>query len=386
MIVRLNAQKTVRLVGLLAALLILAALPWTSSGAKTPSLGTKIKQSKKLKEQIRAVKHKIQIKESEKRSVIGRLSVIESKLETAQDKLSQNKLRLLDARADLKATVERLERTRRQLARRRALYARRIIDIYEGEELTYLNVILGSTDMWTFLTRAYYLQRILDSDTNLIKQIKADEAAIERDKIRQQQRVVEIQSLQARLEAERNEIARLAEDKRAQLERIEHSKELYEQALDELLAKSQEIEAEIRRIQNTPSGRIRYARSFKGGLMMPVRGRITSRFGYRVHPITGVYKLHTGVDIACAAGTPIAAAADGVVIMAGWMGAYGYTVVIDHGGGISTLYGHNSRLLVSVGDHVKKGQTIARAGSTGYSTGPHCHFEKRVNGTPVNPL
>jgi len=385
-VVRLKVQKTKRLIGISTALLILAALPWASLGAKTQSIEARIKQSKKLKEQIRAVKHKIQIKESEKRSVIGRLSVIESKLEAAQDKLSQNKLRLLDAQADLKATVERLERTRKQLARRRALYARRVVDIYEGEDITYLNVLLGSTNMWTFLTRAYYLQRILDSDTNLIKQIKADEAAIERDKIRQQRRVAEIQGLQARLEAERNEIAQLAEDKRLQLERIEHSKELYEQALDELLAKSQEIEEEIRRIQNTPSGRIRYARAFKGGLLMPVRGRITSRFGYRVHPITGVYKLHTGIDIACSTGTPIAAAADGVVIIAGWMGAYGYTVVIDHGGGISTLYGHNSRLLVSVGDHVKKGQIIARAGCTGYSTGPHCHFEKRVNGTPVNPL
>ena len=147
-----------------------------------------------------------------------------------------------------------------------------------------------------------------------------------------------------------------------------------------------EIEDEIRRIQSTPSGRARSARAFRGGLMLPVKGSVGSRFGYRVHPITGVYKLHTGVDIRCRTGTPIHAAADGVVIIAGWQGAYGYAVVIDHGGGDI----HALRPLLSAsgraGQEVKRGDVIAKSGSTGYSTGPHCHFEKRVNGHPVNPL
>lgn len=372
---------------MLAAPLILALALSGAFAAKRPAtLGSRVKQARDIKRKISAVKHKIQVKEHEKRTVIGRLSVIESHLETAQTELSRNKLRLLDAEADLRVIEQRLERTRKQLARRRGLFGRRVVDIYEGEDLGYLNVVLGSANMWTFLTRAYYLQRILDSDTNLIRQIRADEASIVRDRARQQKRIGEIQGLQVRLVAERNRIAELAEDKMNQLAAIEHSKELMEQALDELLAKSAEIEDQIRRIQRTPGGQARYARAFRGGLMMPVSGRITSRFGYRVHPITRVYKLHTGVDISCRTGTPIGAAADGVVILAGWMGAYGYTVVIDHGGGVSTLYGHNSRLLVGVGDRVKKGQSIARAGSTGYSTGTHCHFEKRVNGSPVNPM
>jgi murein DD-endopeptidase MepM/ murein hydrolase activator NlpD len=382
----IGGWRVARLAYLLAILVALASLPHASCGAKKSALSTKIKQAKKIRADIDRYRYKIRVKEQEKRSVIGRLSEIESRLVEAQDSLTRNKIRLLDAQADLKATIERLERTRKQLARRRALFGRRIVDIYEGEDLNYVNVVLGATDMWTFLTRAYYLQRILDSDTTLIRQIRADEEAIERDKARQQKRVGEIQGLQVRLEAERNQVASLAEDKRSQLAAIENSKELMEQALDALLAKSQEIEDQIRAIQNTPRGQARYARAFRGGLRMPVGGRITSRFGYRVHPITGVYKLHTGVDIACPTGSSICAAADGVVILAGWMGAYGYAVVIDHGGGVSTLYGHNSRLLVGVGDKVKQGQTIARAGSTGYSTGPHCHFEKRVNGTPVNPL
>jgi len=371
-----------------ALVLVATVLPGPVAvlGAKKSALSSKIKKAKQIKAQIKAVQHKIRVKETEKRTVIGQLSVTESKLETAQENLSRNKLRLLDAKADLNATIKRLERTRKQLARRRGLLARRVVNIYEGEDLNYVNVILGAADMWTFLTRAYYLKRILDSDTELIAQIRADEASIERDRQREARRVGEIQGLQVRLVGERNEVSGLAESKRRQLSAIEHSKDLYERALDELLAKSQEIENEIQRIQSTPAGRARYARAFRGGLLMPVNGSISSRFGYRVHPITRVYKLHTGVDIRCPTGTPIHAAANGVVIIAGWQGAYGYAVVIDHGGGISTLYGHCSRLLVGVGQEVKKGETIARAGSTGYSTGPHCHFEKRMNGKPVNPL
>jgi len=384
--VSLLVRHRARLVCLAVLAAVLAAAAPGVLGARKSALSSKIKKAKQIKAQITAVRHKIRVKENEKRTVIGQLSLTEAKLETAQSNLARNKLRLLDAKADLSATIKRLERTRKQLARRRALLTRRVIDIYEGDDLDYLDVVLGSADMWTFLTRAYYLKRILDADTKLIADIRADEAAIERDRRRQAQRVSEIQGLQVRLVSVRNEISALAESKRRQLEAIEHSKELYERALDELLAKSQEIEEEIRRIQNTPAGRARFARAFRGGLLMPVNGPISSRFGYRVHPITGVYKLHTGVDIRCRTGTPVRAAADGVVIIAGWQGAYGYAVVIDHGGGVSTLYGHCSSLLVDVGQEVKKGQTIARSGSTGYSTGPHVHFEKRINGKPVNPL
>ena len=269
--------------------------------------------------------------------------------------------------------------------RRQDLLSRRIVDIYQGEDLNYVDVVLGATNMWTFLSRSYYLQQILKSDTTLISQIRQLKSSIEADKERQAQRVAQISSLQTKLISERNQISSLADSKQQQIDRIQKDNRLMEQALAELEAESQAIEDQIRRIQQTPAGRQRAAKAFTGGLIYPVSGRITSTFGYRVHPITKVYKLHTGVDIACPTGTPIRAAAAGTVIIANWMPAYGYSVVLDHGGGVQTLYGHNSKLCVSVGQNVKQGETIAKAGSTGYSTGPHCHFEKRVNGRPVNP-
>lgn len=120
--------------------------------------------------------------------------------------------------------------------------------------------------------------------------------------------------------------------------------------------------------------------------LWPVRGRITSRFGYRVHPIRRRRLFHSGIDIAVSPGTSVKAAACGRVVYAGWRSGYGKTIIIDHGQGIRTLYAHNSRLHVKVGQWVNKGQVICASGNTGTSTGPHLHFEVLLNGQPKNPL
>jgi murein DD-endopeptidase MepM/ murein hydrolase activator NlpD len=336
--------------------------------------------------QIRHVQTQLRETKEKRRTAASQLLATEQRLDLVQADVNQNKVRLARAQQILSEVRARLERTRRQLDRRNALLARRLSDIYEGEDLSYLNVLLGSTDLWTLLNRSAYLEQVLASDVKLIAGIRADQRQIKRDEFEQSQKVREIMALQVRLVEQRNEISQLADERQRNLDQIEHNQALYEQALDELYAESQRIESEIRRLQSTPRGQRRYAMKFTGTLALPVAGRISSGFGYRFHPILKRTKLHTGVDIAAPVGTPIHAAASGEVILAGWMGAYGNAVVIDHGGGVSTLYGHCSKLLVSVGQQVRKGQVIARVGSTGWSTGPHCHFEKRVNGSPVSPL
>ncbi|MEN6370963.1 MAG: peptidoglycan DD-metalloendopeptidase family protein [Armatimonadota bacterium] len=322
----------------------------------------------------------------QQKNVTDQLISTQRNLETAQSKVIRNKISLNNAQSKLKVINNRLARTERQLERRGKLLSGRISDIYEGEDVSYLEVMLGSRDMKTFLSRRYYIEQIVSSDVELINQYKKDKAQIERDKRAQAKEVKLIASLQSQLIQQRDDVSGLAEDESAQLNAIEQDRELYERALAELMAKSEEIAASIQRYQASRRSTGHYSGKFVGGLMLPVSGRFTSRFGYRIHPVTGNRSLHTGVDIACPSGSQIKAAADGEVIMAGWMGAYGYAVVIDHGGGVSTLYGHNSRLLVHTGQHVKRGTIIARSGSTGWSTGPHCHFEKRINGKPVNPL
>ena len=123
-----------------------------------------------------------------------------------------------------------------------------------------------------------------------------------------------------------------------------------------------------------------------GSFVWPCSGPITSYYGWRVHPIFGTRKYHSGMDIAVDTGTPIHAAAAGVIVYSGWMGGYGYAIMIDHGGGLVTIYGHNSSLAVGEGQRVSQGQVVAYAGSTGYSTGPHCHFEVRLHGEVTEPL
>jgi len=375
----IDSKKRVVSAMILAALVVAQVCAF---GAKKATLTTKLGN---VQRRIKQVKYKIHVKESQKRTELGKLAVIESTLGDAQDRLTTNKIEMLDAQTDLAATVHRLAVTKRQLARRQELLRRRVVEIYEGDDLNYLDVVLGSANMWTFLSRSYYLQQILNADTTLISQIRALKASIEADRARQARRVAQIGSLQVSLVSERDEVASIAGQKQRQVDAIEHDKTLMERALAEMEAEEQAIEEQIRRIQSTPEGQRRLAKAFRGRLMLPCSGRITCPFGYRNHPITGLFSLHTGIDIGVSTGTPLHAAADGTVVKAGWNRAYGYMVVIEHNGGYSTLYGHNSRLLVSVGDDVKQGQVIAKSGSTGFSTGPHVHYQVMYMGKPINP-
>jgi murein DD-endopeptidase MepM/ murein hydrolase activator NlpD len=162
---------------------------------------------------------------------------------------------------------------------------------------------------------------------------------------------------------------------------VASNNKVLEAQIDSLNQEANSLIAEILRLQGTEE--------YVGGVLgwpAPSSKRITSYFGYRTHPILKVKKLHTGIDIGVPSGHDIVAANAGKVIKAAWNNSYGYMIMIDHGGGIVTLYAHNSKLLVKTGDIVKKGQVIALSGSTGMSTGPHLHFEVRVNGEYKNPL
>ena len=169
-----------------------------------------------------------------------------------------------------------------------------------------------------------------------------------------------------------------------------HEKELYDEAHDrrvEFEDKVAALRAESTALTQLILGRQTDEGTTPGSISMPIPGAtITSSFGPRVHPVYGTTRMHNGIDFRGATGTPIQAAADGTVLFSGVRGGYGNAIVIDHGGHLSTLYGHQSQLLVAYGETVSRGQVIGRVGSTGLSTGPHLHFEVRLNGTPVNPL
>jgi murein DD-endopeptidase MepM/ murein hydrolase activator NlpD len=187
---------------------------------------------------------------------------------------------------------------------------------------------------------------------------------------------------------ERDRIGQLRTQADGERQQVAAAEQQEQQVIDGIQARKAEFQAQYDAVQAQIAASVSHGNPTPGNhrFIWPVNGPITSRFGYRQDPVLGGYRLHAGVDIAASQGTPIKAAGDGVVKMAGWNGGYGNFTLIDHGGGLATGYGHQSRIAVSVGQHVSTGQIIGYVGSTGASTGPHLHWEVRVNGTPVDPM
>lgn len=278
-----------------------------------------------------------------------------------------------------------LEKKQAELAQRLQIYKQRLRDIYINGSVNYLDVLLGAKDFSDFSSRMYLLQKIIAKDIDLLDAMKKDAAEISR---RQEQLDAEMKQLQAnRLAlAAQQEQASAAKERRAQmLYKAEEARHASEEEYDRLLAISENIAAMLRNLESGGSG----AAASGGGtgkFMWPCQGEITSYYGWRTHPIFGTTKYHSGMDIAVDYGTPIHAADSGTVVYSGWLGGYGNCVMLDHGGGLVSLYGHNQSLNVNEGQYVTKGTVIAYAGSTGYSTGPHCHFEVRLHGEVTEPL
>ena len=296
---------------------------------------------------------------------------LQAKSDALQSKINDNQAKL----AKKKAEVEQ----------RKKIYSKRLRQIYINGQINYLDVLLGAKDFGDFSSRMYLLQKIISSDIAMLEQLQKDEAEIKSSQEQLDSQMKEIKTTQVALEAKRARAKRLKEQRSYMLYKAQEEEQQSQSEYDRLLAISENITAMLRNMESGGGG----ASSGGGGtgrFMWPCRGTITSYFGWRTHPVFGTTKYHSGMDIGVDYGTPIYAADSGTVIYSGWLGGYGYAVMIDHGSGLVTLYGHNQALNVYEGQYVSKGTCIAYAGSTGYSTGPHCHFEVRLHGEVTEPL
>ena len=346
-----------------------------------------------LKEQLANTSRSISNVQAKLRPIKRRQMAAAQDLTTAQYRLEVTRRnyrdihsQLWNTRTKLAATRAELERIRERLKEKNDALAGRLVDTYKYGNLGYLNVILGAADFWDMLNRGYILRNILQNDVELVEAIKKDKQAVEE----YEAMLEEQERKRAELERQQRGLTRVAYTQKAEcrqiLSDIRRDRAKYEQMLAELERTSNQIGAMIRQMQRTPEGQKRSKQVWRGKFTAPVNGRLTSAFGMRFHPILKQRRMHTGVDLAAASGTSIRAAGAGEVIYAGWYGAYGNTVIIDHGGNVQTVYAHCSSILIRRGSTVKQEQTIARVGSTGLSTGPHLHFEVRRNGVPVSPF
>ncbi len=308
-----------------------------------------------------------------------------------------------------------LEETERKVAAARAEFEAAVVELYSGSGgIDLATVASGADDVRELIAGSQYIEEVSDGRRETVDGYvdRRDEIAALRDELGIQRD--EAQALQEELEARRDELAALrdkeaaavaavAEEEAAEetiIAGIRDRKDEFAAELAALEAESQLITQLIRERQRAqpvapptdpetgePSGEDGDGTGGGSGqFMRPVPGAITSTFGSRVHPITGVVTQHDGLDFGSSCGTSIQAAGSGEVLSAAWQGGYGNTVIIDHGGGIATLYGHQSGFAVGTGQTVSSGEVIGYVGSTGFSTGCHLHWEVRVNGVPTDPL
>jgi murein DD-endopeptidase MepM/ murein hydrolase activator NlpD len=389
-------------IGLLLAACLLVVSP-VASGQESASDRKQIVDGR-----ISALEKKIQSAREQEGVLTSQIEVVSDKINALQNDVDAASARLGQLEAVLALHQRRLERlnelytlqTRKLIFLQRqhreavARLSKRIVEIYTSERTSSLAVMLESGSFSDMLDQLEFINTIGRQDQKVAHEVESAKLQMQETrnatrKTRRQvaeitsavaARTVEQRAVRDRLAWSQRELATARRDKRDTLSEVREDKEAAVGHMRDLQAESASLAAKIRSAQSTaivpgPTGAPSAA-----GFIWPVHGVLTSGFGYRWG------RMHEGIDLAVSSGTPVVAAASGTVIVAGWMGGYGNLVVVDHGGGVSTAYGHNTMVTVGVGQHVAQGQLISYSGSTGHSTGPHVHFEVRINGSPVDPM
>jgi murein DD-endopeptidase MepM/ murein hydrolase activator NlpD len=389
-------------IGLLLAGLLLAASP-VASGQESASERKEIVDGRitALEQKIQAAREREGVLSSEIEVVTDKIDALQNDVDAASARLGQLETvlalhqRKLDRLNQLYALQTRklvfLQRQHREAVAR---LSKRLVEIYTSERTSSLAVVLESGNFSDMLDQLEFLNTIGRQDRKVAGEVETAKLQMQetRNSTRKTRRQVaettrtvaartaEQRAVRDRLAWSQRELATARRDKRSTLATVREDKEEAIGHMRDLQAQSAALAARIRSAQSSSIVPAPTGAASAAGYVWPVHGVLTSGFGWRWG------RMHEGVDIAVSSGTPVVAAAAGTVIVAGWMGGYGNLVVVDHGGGISTAYGHNTSVTVGVGQQVAQGQLIAYSGNTGHSTGPHVHFEVRVNGGAVDPM
>lgn len=312
------------------------------------------------------------------------ISKLELQIEDGEAKLEETNNELEIIKNEVNEVKEKLNKVKKSYTKQKDICQKRLVALYEMGETSYLDVLLNSKNVSDFISNYYIIGEIAEYDKDLLDTIEKEKKQIEQISIELNEKQENLKSIQA--SQEKTLIA------------LENARTIKNSYANSLTEEEKQLQDKINGYQselNSLDSQILYltigevSSDYIGGeFLWPAPGyrTITSPFGTRVHPILKTVKTHTGTDIGAPYGANVVAANAGVVTSSSYLGGYGNCVIIDHGGGISTIYAHGSSLIAKVGDRVERGELIMKVGSTGMSTGPHLHFGVTVNGRYVDPM
>ena len=341
-------------------------------------------KSNQINQSITETNNRLQVVQEQMSENMQQLQELDTQLAQSEEELNKINTEVSTLTTQISENEQKLSKIQEQYDKIKKVLDARVIEIYKSDNLQLLGTLFASKNVKEFfqtydklILLSKYDKTLLDSAEKQIEEIELTRKILDEKK----KQIVESKQLQQK----KTQVVQNSKTRRQYyLSKLTKQEQELQAQIDEYNAQVTQIENEIKMLA---LGSI--SEDYVGGaLVWPVPGRtsLTSLYGMRVHPITGAYKLHTGIDISAPLGTYFVAAANGVVSKATYNIAYGNMVIIDHGGGVQTLYAHGSEILVQVGQEVEAGTPVLKVGSTGYSTGPHAHFEIRINGQPVNPM
>ena len=332
----------------------------------------------------KVLQQKIDQKEQEKKGILTKKQALEQKISVVQKDIDVLQVDINKYNNQIAQKERELEETDKKSKVQYETMKTRLRVMYEDNSTSYITMLFNGENINDILSYIEIIKQLLSYDDNMynnyldtMEEIKVIKKGLEEDKAVYVQKQDVFKTKKAELDGQKAELQSIEDEINTD---INSYKAAYEEAEKEEAALKKQLSSQL----SKGNGSVKYS---GGKFLWPSPGyyTITSEYGYRIHPKFGTYKMHTGIDIAVPSGSKIIASADGRVTSAQYNVGYGYYVVVDHGGGYATLYAHNSKLLVSGGQSVKAGQQIAISGSTGYSTGPHLHYEVLVNGSTTNP-